>query len=419
MKVLLIGGGGREHALAWKLRQSPRLTELYAAPGNPGIAKHASCVSLDPADSGAVIAFCRSKAIDLVVVGPEAPLVDGVVDRLGEAGIAAFGPSAAAARLEGSKGFTKDLAAEARIPTAAYRRCRDLETTRAEILARHPPIVVKADGLAAGKGVTIAATHDEAIAAAAACFSGAFGHAGAEVVIEDYLAGEEVSFFAISDGVTVLPLASARDYKRLGDGDEGPNTGGMGAISPAPAMTPELAERAMREIVGPTVTALRRRGTPFRGILYAGLMITAEGPKLIEYNVRFGDPECQVLMMRLESDLLEVVLAAVQSRLETLRVEWSGSAAATVVMAAPGYPSTPVVGSEIRRLDEAEQAAGVKIFHAGTRSAGGRLLASGGRVLCVTARGETMSAATAKAYRGVALVDWPEGIFRSDIGEGR
>lgn len=416
VKVLVIGGGGREHALAWKLRQSPRLTKLYAAPGNPGIANHAECVGLDVGDIAGVVAFCRSRSIDLVVVGPEGPLVAGLVDGLEAAGIAAFGPTKAAARLEGSKGFTKDLASEAGIPTAAYRRCLDLATARTEILARRAPIVVKADGLAAGKGVTIAASHEEAIAAAAACFEGAFGKAGAEVVIEDFLSGEEVSFFAISDGRSVLPLASARDYKRLKDGDEGPNTGGMGAISPAPALTRELAERAMREIVAPTVAALDRRGTPFRGVLYAGLMITDEGPKLIEYNVRFGDPECQVLMLRLKSDLLELLLAAQQSRLADFPIEWSEAAAATVVMAAPGYPAAPLAGSAISGIAEAERGSGAIVFHAGTRRDGDRLLAAGGRVLNVTATGSGAAEAAAKAYRGVALIDWPQGCFRRDIG---
>jgi phosphoribosylamine--glycine ligase len=416
MNVLLIGSGGREHALAWKLAASPLLTKLYCAPGNGGIAEVAECVPLAVADHTAVIRFCADNAIDLVIVGPEAPLVAGLVDDLTTVGIKCFGPKQAAAQLEGSKGFTKDLCREFDIPTAAYGRFTDAASAKAYLDAQKLPIVIKADGLAAGKGVTIAATRAEAEAAIDACFAGAFGKAGSEVVIEEFLEGEEASFFALCDGTTALALATAQDHKRVGDGDTGPNTGGMGAYSPAPVMTPAMSARVMDEIIGPTVDAMAKRGTPFKGVLFAGLMITAEGPKLIEYNVRFGDPETQVLMLRLKSDLLPALLATADGVLDTFDLRWHDDPALTVVMAANGYPGPPEAGTEIRGLDSAAAVDGVEIFHAGTRRDGDRLLAQGGRVLNVTARGKTVAEAQARAYAAAARIDWPGGFYRHDIG---
>jgi phosphoribosylamine--glycine ligase len=416
MNVLLIGGGGREHALAWALSGSALLSKLYAAPGNAGIAALAECVTLDAGDHGAVLAFIAEKAIGFVVIGPEAPLVGGLGDVLAARGIKHFGPTRAASQLEGSKGFTKDLCREAGIPTAAYGRFRDAASARA-YLARQPvPIVVKADGLAAGKGVVVATTRAEAESAVDACFSGAFGAAGAEVVIEEFLVGEEASFFALCDGRTALALATAQDHKRVGDGDTGPNTGGMGAYSPAPVMTPGLVERTMSEIIRPTVVAMAARGTPFKGVLFAGLMITAEGPKLIEYNVRFGDPETQVLMMRLKSDLLAALIATADGVLASFDLRWRDEAALTVVLAAKGYPGTPEKGSEIRGLAAAGATPGVEIFHAGTKRDGVRILADGGRVLNVTALGATVGEAQARAYAAIAKIDWPGGFWRHDIG---
>jgi phosphoribosylamine--glycine ligase len=416
MNVLLIGAGGREHALAWALSASPLLTKLFCAPGNAGIAEVAACVPLDPADHAAVIRFCRDQRIDLVVIGPEAPLVAGLGDALGDSGIRYFGPTRAAAQLEGSKGFTKDLCREANIPTAAYGRFTEREAAKAYLASRGLPIVIKADGLAAGKGVVIATTHTEAEVAIDACLSGAFGTAGSEVVIEEFLQGEEASFFALCDGVTALALASAQDHKRVGDGDTGPNTGGMGAYSPAPIMTHEMTDRVMREIIMPTVKTMAARGTPFKGVLFAGLMITASGPKLIEYNVRFGDPETQVLMMRLKSDLLAALLATADGVLSNFDLRWSDDAALTVVMAANGYPGTPLKGTEIKGLDAAKLVPNVEIFHAGTRRDGARLLADGGRVLNVTGRGRTVSEARDAAYAAIEKIDWPDGFYRKDIG---
>ena len=416
MNVLLIGSGGREHALAWKLSASPLLTKLYCAPGNGGISEIAECVPLAVADHTAVIRFCADNSIDLVVVGPEAPLVAGLVDDLTTAGIKCFGPQQAAAQLEGSKGFTKDLCAEFGIPTAAYGRFTDAASAKAYLARQKLPIVVKADGLAAGKGVTIATKRGEAEAAIDACFAGVFGKAGNEVVIEEFLVGEEASFFALVDGKHALALVPAQDHKRVGDGDTGPNTGGMGAYSPAAVMTPAMIERTMREIIEPTVAAMQTRGTPFKGVLFAGLMITAEGPKLIEYNARFGDPETQVLMVRLKSDLLPVLLAAVDGVLHTVDLRWHSDAALTVVMAANGYPGTPEVGTEIKGLDAASTVEGVQIFHAGTRREGDRLLAQGGRVLNVTSVGRSVAEAQARAYAAAARIDWPGGFYRRDIG---
>jgi phosphoribosylamine--glycine ligase len=416
MNVLLIGSGGREHALAWALRKSPGLTKLYCAPGNGGIAEIAECVPLAVADHTAVIRFCADHAIDFVVVGPEAPLVSGLVDDLTTAGIKCFGPRQAAARLEGSKGFTKDLCREFGIPTAAYGRFDNVGAAKAYLKGQKLPIVVKADGLAAGKGVTICETMAEAEAAVEACFSGAFGIAGAEVVIEEFLRGEEASFFALVDGKTALALAAAQDHKRVGDGDTGPNTGGMGAYSPAPVMTEAMIARTMDEIIRPTVAAMAARGTPFKGVLFAGLMITDEGPKLIEYNVRFGDPETQVLMLRLESDLLAALLSTADGTLGSVELRWRKDAALTVVMAANGYPGSPQLGSEIEGLEAAAAAVGVEIFHAGTRREGNRFFANGGRVLSVTALGRTVGEAQARAYAAIAKIDWPGGFCRTDIG---
>ena len=416
MNVLLIGSGGREHALAWKLSASPLLTKLYCAPGNGGIAEVAECIPLAVADHTAVIRFCTDNAIDLVVVGPEAPLVAGLVDDLITAGIKCFGPTQAAAQLEGSKGFTKDLCAEFNIPTAAYGRFTDAESAKAYAAKQKLPVVIKADGLAAGKGVTIAETHPEADAAIEACFAGAFGKAGSEVVVEEFLEGEEASFFALCDGKTALALATAQDHKRVGDGDTGPNTGGMGAYSPAPVITPAIFSRIMDEIIQPTVDAMAKRGTPFQGVLFAGLMITADGPKLIEYNARFGDPETQVLMLRLKSDLLPALLACADGVLDRFDLRWSDDAALTVVMAANGYPGAPEVGSEIKGIEAAASVEGVEIFHAGTRRDGDRLLAHGGRVLNISACGVTVAEAQARAYEAAARIDWPGGFYRRDIG---
>jgi phosphoribosylamine---glycine ligase len=414
MNILLIGSGGREHALAWKIAASPLVERVYCAPGNAGIAREAECVALDVADHAAIIGFCRTKAIDFVVVGPEAPLVAGIVDDLEAAGIGTFGPSRAAAQLEASKGFTKDLCRANGIPTAAYERFQAAEPAKDYLRRMAVPIVVKADGLAAGKGVVVATTLAEAEAAVDAIFAGGLGEAG--VVIEEFLAGEEASFFVLSDGDSVLPLATAQDHKRAFDGDRGPNTGGMGAISPAPVMTPELERRALEEIVAPTLAAMKAFGTPYKGVLYAGLMITADGPKLIEYNVRFGDPECQVLMLRMMSDLVPALIATRDGVLKDFALRWFPDPAVTVVMAANGYPGNYAKGSVIGGLDEAANIDGVEIFHAGTHRDGGRILANGGRVLDVTASGKTLVEARTRAYAAIDKIVWPEGFCRSDIG---
>ena len=416
MKVLLIGSGGREHALAWKIAASPLVTKLYAAPGNPGIAEEAECVALDVADHSAVVAFAREKQIDLVVVGPEAPLVAGLADDLSAAGIRVFGPSARAAQLEGSKGFTKDLCARYDIPTAAYGRFNNAPKAKAYVRQVGAPIVVKADGLAAGKGVTVAMTLDEALEAIDTCFEGAFGAAGAEVVVEEFLEGEEASFFCLCDGTTAIPFGTAQDHKRVGEGDTGPNTGGMGAYSPAPVMTQDMIDRVMAEIVRPTMTGMAEMGAPFVGVLFVGLMITSDGPKLIEYNVRFGDPECQVLMMRLKDDVLTLLAATVDGQLEHVSTRWAEEAALTVVLAAEGYPASPQKGSPIPDVDSVGGPA-VKVFHAGTSTdAEGRLVAFGGRVLNVTALGTTVSEAQARAYQAVDRIGWTGGFCRRDIG---
>jgi len=416
MNILLIGSGGREHALAWKMASSPLTDRLYCAPGNAGIAREAECVALDPADHSAVIAFCKDKRIDFVVVGPEAPLCAGIVDDLETAGIKAFGPSKAAARLEGSKGFTKDMCRANNIPTAAYERFTEPAAAKDYVRKQGAPIVVKADGLAAGKGVVVAETVEQALQAIDMMFEGGLGAAGAEVVIEAFLEGEEASFFALCDGTTAIPLASAQDHKRAFDGDNGPNTGGMGAYSPAPVMTPEMTARTMTEIIEPTLRAMAAMGAPFKGVLFAGLMIAKYGPKLIEYNVRFGDPETQVLMLRLKSDLVPALLASRDGVLKSFDLRWYDDAALTVVMAAKGYPGDYAKGSVIEGLDEAAALDGVEIFHAGTKADGARILANGGRVLNVCAIGRSIAEAQKQAYAAVALIRWPEGFCRRDIG---
>ncbi len=409
-----MGSGGREHALSWKLAQSPACNRLYAAPGNPGIAEEAQLVALDVSDHAAVIAFCAERAIGLVVIGPEAPLVDGLSDSLRAAGVPTFGPSQAAAQLEGSKGFTKDLCARAGIPTAGYVRTASQAEALAALARFAPPYVLKADGLAAGKGVVIAETLAEAETTLADMFGGGFGAAGAEVVIEEFMQGEEASFFALTDGTAILPFGSAQDHKRVGDGDVGPNTGGMGAYSPAPVLTPQLQAQVMAEIIEPTVRIMREEGNPYSGVLFAGLMLTADGPKLIEYNARFGDPECQVLMMRLQSDLVGIMLACAKGELAGVEAQFRDETALTVVMAAKGYPRTPEKGGAID-LGDAE-ADGAKVFHAGTALVDGALVAIGGRVLNVTAMGASVTEAQAKAYAAVDKITFPTGFCRRDIG---
>ncbi len=417
MKVLMVGGGGREHALCWKIAASPLLTKLWCAPGNAGVAEVAECVAIGSEDIPGLVAFAREHAVDLVVAGPEAPLTLGLADACAAAGIACFGPSAAAAQLEGSKTFTKEVADAAGAPTAAWGRFTDAAAARAYIAEKGAPIVVKADGLAAGKGVVVAATVEEAQAAIADIMeSRVHGAAGASVVIEECLIGEEISFFALCDGTTALPLAAAQDHKRAFDGDQGPNTGGMGAYSPAPAFTAAMQGEVMNRIIQPCLDEMARRGMPFRGVLFAGLMLTAQGPKLIEFNVRFGDPECQVLMLRLQSDLLELLHASAHGTLSGRIPLWSEKAAILVVMATRGYPGAYTNGSEIRGLAAAGATPGVRIFHAGTRAADGRITAHGGRVLGIGATGDTLAEARAAATTAIAAIDWPEGFCRSDIG---
>jgi phosphoribosylamine--glycine ligase len=417
MNVLVIGSGGREHALAWAIAASPLVDQVFCAPGNAGIAEDAECVPVATSDTAGLIAFCKKGAVDFVVVGPEAPLVAGLVDTLEAEGIAAFGPSKAAAALEGSKGFLKDLCAREGIPTAAYRRFRDAGAAKAYIAEQGAPVVVKADGLAGGKGVTVAATFAEAYAAVdAALGEGRFGAAGAEIIVEECLQGEEASFFALVDGVNALPLTAAQDHKRVGDGDTGPNTGGMGAFSPTPLVTPALEGAVMERMILPTVRAMAQGGRPFKGVLYAGLMLTEAGPKLLEYNVRFGDPECQVLMRRLMSDIVPALIATRDGILKEVDLRWYDEAALCVVMAAEGYPDDPRRGSEIGSLDAAASGPEVKIFHAGTKRDGARLLADGGRVLGVTALGGDLAMARGRAYGAVDKIEWPGGFCRRDIG---
>ena len=418
MRVLVIGSGGREHALCWAIAASPLCDALFCAPGNPGIAEEATCVPVAATDIEGILALARREQIDFVVVGPEAPLVAGLVDRLEAAGIRAFGPSEAAAALEGSKGFTKDLCARYGIPTAAYGRFRDAAEAKAFVRRRGAPIVVKADGLAAGKGVTVATSVAQAEAAIdEAMVAQRFGAAGAEVVVEEFLAGEEASFFALIDGTHALPLATAQDHKRVGDGDTGPNTGGMGAYSPAPCLTPALEREVMDRIILPTIKGMAAEGRPFKGVLYAGLMLTREGPQLIEYNVRFGDPECQALLPRLMSDLLPALLAARDGVLDGFDLRWYPDSSVAIVLAAKGYPDEPVKGTEISGLAEATGGdPAVKIFHAGTKRVDGRLVADGGRVLNVVAWDKELAAARDKAYAVIDRIQWPEGFCRRDIG---
>jgi len=416
MNILILGGGGREHALAWAAMQNPKCDKLIVAPGNAGIAAIAECAALDILDGDAVVQFCEANAITFVIVGPEAPLAAGVADRLREAGVLTFGPSAAAARLEASKAFTKEICDACGAPTAAWARFTDAEAARRYVQEQGAPIVVKADGLAAGKGVVVAMEEAEALAAIDEMFAGTFGEAGAEVVIEEFMQGEEASFFVLCDGEDVLPIGTAQDHKRVGEGDTGPNTGGMGAYSPAPVMTDAVTARALDEIVRPTMAEMARRGTPYSGVLYVGLMIENGAPRLVEYNCRFGDPECQVLMMRLGAQALDAMLACAEGRLGEARVTWADDHAMTVVMAAKGYPGAYEKGTEIRGLDALPENSSSIVFHAGTREAGGRILADGGRVLNVTARGATLAEARERVYAMVEAIDWPEGFSRSDIG---
>ena len=416
MNILILGGGGREHALAWAVMQNPKCDKLIVAPGNAGIAAIAECADLDVLDGGAVAEFAEANAIDLVIVGPEAPLAAGVADRLREAGLAVFGPSQEAARLEASKAFTKEICDAAGAPTAAYARFTEAGPARAHVRRAGAPIVIKADGLAAGKGVIVAMDEAQALAAIDDMFGGEFGAAGAEVVIEEFMTGEEASYFVLCDGETALPLGTAQDHKRAFDGDAGPNTGGMGAYSPAPILSEAVAARALDEIVRPTLAEMARRGTPYQGILYVGLMIEDGQPRLVEYNVRFGDPECQVLMMRLGAQVLDLIQAATEGRLAEARVNWADDHAMTVVMAARGYPGAYDKGSVIRGLDALPETASQMCFHAGTAQRDGATVAVGGRVLNCTARGATLAEARDRAYAMVDAIDWPEGFCRRDIG---
>jgi phosphoribosylamine---glycine ligase len=418
MKVLVVGAGGREHALCWSLAASPLVSELMCAPGSDAIGRVARCLPVALDDLDGIVALCREERVDLVVPGPELPLVLGLVDRLETAGIKSFGPSAAAARLEGSKAFAKDFCVRHGIPTARHRifSKAEAEAAKAYVRAKGAPIVIKADGLAAGKGVTVAATVEEAVAALEQAFGGAFGAAGNAVVVEECLDGEEASLFALVDGEHVLPFGTAQDHKRAGEGDTGPNTGGMGAYSPAPCMTPALTRRALEDIIRPTVAAMAAEGAPYRGVLYVGLMLTAAGPKLLEYNVRFGDPECQVLLPRLMTDLGQLLLGAADGALGYMDLRWYADHVLSVVMAANGYPGPYAKGSRIRGLKAAGEVEGVTIFHAGTRIVDGRVFADGGRVLDVTARGASLAEARDRAYAAVDRIDWPEGFCRRDIG---
>ncbi len=416
MNILILGGGGREHALAWAVMQNPKCDKLIVAPGNAGIAEIADCATIDTEDGGAVATFAEENAIDLVIVGPEAPLAAGVADDLRDAGFLVFGPSRAAAQLEASKRFTKEICDAAKAPTAAWARFAEAAPAKDYIRAQGAPIVVKADGLAAGKGVIVAMEEAEALAAIDDMFGGTFGDAGAEVVIEEFMEGEEASFFVLCDGTDALAIGTAQDHKRVGEGDTGPNTGGMGAYSPAPVLTDDIAERTMAEIIRPTLAEMARRGTPYQGVLYAGLMIKDGAPRLVEYNVRFGDPECQVLMMRLGAQALDLIHAAAEGRLSEAQVHWSDDHAMTVVMAAKGYPGSYEKGTVIGNLDAVTEQPGRMVFHAGTSEKDGNIVATGGRVLNVTARGKTLREARDAAYQMVDAIDWPDGFCRRDIG---
>jgi len=416
MNILILGGGGREHALAWAVKQNPKCDRLIVAPGNAGIAMLAECADLDSLDGAAVVTFAEENAVDFVIVGPEAPLAAGVADALRAAGVPVFGPSGEAARLEASKAFTKEICDACGAPTAGYARFTDHAAAEAYLRRTGAPIVIKADGLAAGKGVIVAMTLDEALEGLAEIFGGAFGEAGAEVVIEEFMEGEEASLFVLCDGTDVLAIGTAQDHKRVGDGDTGPNTGGMGAYSPAPVLTDAVLAQAMEEIVKPTVAEMARRGTPFQGVLYAGLMIKDGRARLVEYNVRFGDPECQVLMMRLGAQAFDLIHACAEGRLADCRVNWAEDHALTVVMAANGYPGSYAKGSQIRGLEELPEDASHMVFHAGTAERDGSIVAAGGRVLSVTARGESLREAHERAYAMVDAIDWPGGFCRRDIG---
>ena len=416
MNILILGGGGREHALAWAALQNPKCDRLIVAPGNAGMAQIAECAALDILDGGAVATFCEVEAVDFVIIGPEAPLAAGVADRLREAGIAVFGPSEAAARLEASKSFTKEICAAAGAPTAAYAHFTEAEAARAYVQAQGAPIVVKADGLAAGKGVIVAETMEQALAAVDEMFGGSFGEAGAEVVIEEFMEGEEASFFVLCDGETALPIGTAQDHKRVGEGDTGPNTGGMGAYSPAPVMTDEVTQKALDEIVRPVLAEMVRRGTPYSGVLFVGLMIAEGAPRLVEFNVRFGDPECQALMMRLGGQALDLMQATAEGRLGGCDVNWADDHAMTVVLAARGYPGSYEKGSAIAGLDDCPEDSFHQVFHAGTARKAGQFVASGGRVLAATARGTSLREAADRAYALVDQIDWPGGFCRRDIG---
>ena len=416
MNILILGGGGREHSLAWAVEQNPKCDRLIVAPGNAGIAEIADCAALDIEDGAAVVEFAANEAIDFVIVGPEAPLAAGVADQLRNAGILTFGPSADAARLEASKAFTKEICDAAHAPTAAYARFTAPEPAKGYIEEQGAPIVVKADGLAAGKGVIVAMTEAEAMTAIDDMFGGTFGEAGAEVVIEEFMTGEEASFFILSDGETVMPIGTAQDHKRAFDGDEGPNTGGMGAYSPAPILDAAVQERALEEIIRPTIREMAKRGTPYQGVLYAGLMIEKGAPRLVEYNVRFGDPECQVLMMRLGGQALDLLIACAEGRLAETAPLWAEDHAITVVMAAKGYPGGYEKGTEIKGVEELDKNSHQMVFHAGTSRKDGTLAASGGRVLNVTARGESLKDARDRAYGLIDQIEWPEGFYRKDIG---
>jgi len=416
MNILLLGSGGREHALAWKIAASPLVTKLWCAPGNAGIAREAECVALDITDHAAVIAFCKASKVDFVVVGPDAPIAAGIVDDLNAAGFKAFGPTKAAGQLESSKNFTKALCRANHIPTAAYEHFADADQAKAYIRKQGAPIVIKADGLAAGKGVVVAMTEAEALAAIDMMFGGGFGDAGAEVVIEEFMQGEEASFFALCDGEHALPLATAQDHKRAFDGDKGLNTGGMGAYSPAPVMTEAMCAGVMDEMIYPTLRALSAMGSPYKGVLFAGIMVTAQGPKLIEYNARFGDPECQVLMLRMMSDILPALIACADGQLKNFSLRWYDDVALTVIMATKGYPGDYGKGSVIEGLEDAAKVEGVEIFHAGTKVDGDKILANGGRVLNVCASGKTIAEAQRRAYEAVDRIQWPDGFCRRDIG---
>ncbi len=416
MNILILGSGGREHALAWAVKQNPKTDRLIVAPGNAGIAQLCETADIDILDGAAIVAFCEQNAVDFVIIGPEAPLAAGIADATRAAGLLTFGPSAAAAKLEASKSFTKEICAACNAPTAAYARFTDPGPARAYVQSQGAPIVIKADGLASGKGVIVAMTLQEALNAIDDMFSGEFGAAGAEVVIEEFMTGEEASFFVLTDGTNALPIGTAQDHKRAFDGDTGPNTGGMGAYSPAPVLTDAIAERAMQEIILPTIAEMARRGTPYQGVLFAGLMIEGGRGRLVEYNARFGDPETQVLMMRLGAQALDLLLACAEGRLDSAQVHWADDHALTVVMAAKGYPGDYEKGSVIRVLKDIPETSSQMLFHAGTTEKAGQLTATGGRVLNLTARGDSLAQARARAYDMLDAIDWPEGFCRTDIG---